>query len=125
MSAEMEKITLVLGASPNPDRYSYRAVRSLLSRKIPVIAIGKRDFVRDDLKIMKTLPEDIGSVHTIALYLNANNQKEYYDDILSLRPERIIFNPGTANTEFEELLRKKGIEVVNDCMLVMLSCGKF
>jgi hypothetical protein len=125
MSAEMEKITLVLGASPNPERYSYRAVRSLLSRKIPVIAIGKRDFVRDDLKITKKLPEDIGSVHTIALYLNANNQKEYYDDILLLRPERIIFNPGTANTELEELLRKKGIEVVSDCMLVMLSCGKY
>jgi predicted CoA-binding protein len=125
MLVEMEKITLVLGASPNPDRYSYRAVRSLLSRKIPVIAIGKRDFVRDDLKIMKKLPEDIGSVHTIALYLNANNQKEYYDDILSLRPARIIFNPGTANTELEELLRSKGIEVVTDCMLVMLSCGKY
>jgi len=118
-------MTLVLGASPNPDRYSYRAVRSLLSRKIPVIAIGKRDFVRDDLKIMKKLPADIGSVHTIALYLNANNQKEYYDDILSLKPARIIFNPGTANTELEELLRKKGVEVVSDCMLVMLSCGKY
>jgi predicted CoA-binding protein len=125
MLAEMEKITLVLGASPNPERYSYRAVRSLLSRKIPVIAIGKRDFVRDDLKIMKKLPEDIGAVHTIALYLNANNQKEYYDDILSLKPARIIFNPGTANTEFEEILREKGIEVITDCMLVMLSCGKY
>ena len=107
MLAEMEKITLVLGASPNPERYSYRAVRSLLSRKIPVIAIGKRDFVRDDLKIMKKLPEDIGSVHTVALYLNAKNQKEYYDDILSLRPARIIFNPGTANTEFEDIIKKK------------------
>jgi hypothetical protein len=121
----MEKITLVLGASPNPDRYSYRAVRSLLARKIPVIAIGRRDFVRDDLKIMKKLPDDIGTVHTIALYLNANNQKPYYDDILALRPARIIFNPGTANTELEELLREKGIEVVSDCMLVMLSCGKY
>jgi hypothetical protein len=125
MMEEMEKITLVLGASPNPDRYSYRAVRSLLSRKMPVIAVGRRDFEKDDLKIMKKLPEDISSVHTIALYLNANNQKEYYDDIISLKPARIIFNPGPANTEFEEILRKKGIEVVSDCMLVMLACGKF
>jgi uncharacterized protein len=121
----MEKITLVLGASPNPERYSYRAVRSLLSRNMPVIAVGRRDFKKDDLKIMKKLPEDISSVHTIALYLNANNQREYYDDIISLKPARIIFNPGTANTEFEEILRKKGIEVVSDCMLVMLACGKF
>ena len=125
MLEKMEKITQVLGASPNPERYSYRAVRSLLSKKIPVIAVGKRDFVRDDLKIMKRLPEDIRSVHTIAMYLNANNQREYYDDIISLKPRRIIFNPGTANTEFEEILREKGIEVISDCMLVMLSCGRF
>jgi predicted CoA-binding protein len=125
MLEEMEKTTLVLGASPNPERYSYRAVRSLLSRKIPVIAVGKRDFDRDDLKIMKRFPEDICSVHTVALYLSANNQREYYDDIISLNPRRIIFNPGTANSEFEEKLRKKGIEVVSDCLLVMLSCGKY
>jgi predicted CoA-binding protein len=121
----MEKITLVLGASPNHERYSYRAVRSLLSRKIPVIAIGKRDFLQDDLIIRKGMPQDVGPVHTVALYLNAKNQKEYYDYILSLKPARIIFNPGTANIEFENILRKQGIEFVSDCLLVMLSCGKF
>jgi len=121
----MEKTTLVLGASPNPERYSYRAVRSLLSRKMPVIAIGKRDFLQDDLKIRKGLPKDVGPVHTVSLYLNANNQKEYYDYILSLKPARIIFNPGTDNIEFEDILRKQGIEVISDCMLIMLSCGKF
>jgi predicted CoA-binding protein len=121
----VEKTTLVLGASPNPERYSYRAVRSLQAEDIPVIAIGKRNINTDDLIIIKGMPDDIGPVHTIALYLNANNQKEYYDYILSLKPERVIFNPGTANPEFEDILREKGIEVVSDCLLVMLSCGKF
>jgi len=121
----MEKLTVVLGASPNPGRYSYRAVKSLLSRKIPVIAIGKREFLQDDFKIRKGFPEDFGPVHTVAMYLNAYNQKEYYNYILSLKPARIIFNPGTANIEFEEILVKQGIEVVSDCMLIMLSCGKF
>jgi len=121
----MKKTTLVLGASPKPERYSYRAVRSLLSRKMQVIAIGKREFDMDDFIIRKGMPDDIGPVHTVALYLNANNQKEYYDYVVSLNPKRIIFNPGTANLEFEEILRKKGIEVVTDCMLVMLACGKF
>lgn len=121
----MKKITLVLGASSDPERYSYRAVRSLLSRKIPVIAIGKRDFKSDDLNIIKGMPDNIGPVHTVALYLNANNQKEYYDYVLGLNPKRIIFNPGTANSEFERMLKKIDIEVVTDCMLVMLACGKF
>jgi uncharacterized protein len=121
----MEKTTLVLGASPKPERYSYRAIRSLLSRKMPVIAIGKRDYELDDLKIKKGKPSDIGPVHTVALYLNAKNQEEYYDYIISLKPKRIIFNPGTTNTELENLLRKNDIDFVNDCLLVMLSCGKF
>jgi predicted CoA-binding protein len=121
----MEKITLVLGASPNPERYSLKAVRTLQSKNIPVIAIGRRDIDTDNLRIRKGLPDDIGPVHTVTLYLNAENQKEYYDYILSLHPRRVIFNPGTANSEFADMLKKENIEVVSDCMLVMLACGKF
>jgi predicted CoA-binding protein len=121
----MEKITLVLGASPNPERYSNRAVRSLKNKNIPVIAIGKRESYIDDVRISKGLPDKLGQVHTVSLYLNATNQKEYYCFILSLNPKRVIFNPGTENDDFAELLMSEGIEVVSGCMLVMLSCGNF
>lgn len=121
----MEKITLVLGASPNPDRFAYKAIRSLQRRNIPVIAIGRRDVDLDGLKIKKGMPADIGPVHTITLYMNAKNQKEYYDYMLSLQPKRIVFNPGTTNPEFAELAKEKGIEVIDDCLLVMLNTGKF
>jgi len=121
----MEKTTLVLGASPNPDRFAYKAIRSLQRRNIPVVAIGRRDVDLGNLQIRKGMPDDLGNVHTITVYMNANYQKEFYDYILSLSPKRIIFNPGTANPELAEKARKKGIEVVEDCMLVMLNTGKF
>src|SRR5664280_1385921 len=121
----MEKITLVLGASPNPERYSFRAVRTLQCRNIPVIAIGRRDFNNDNLIIRKGMPEDIGTVHTVTMYLSAKNQKEYYDYILSLHPKRVIFNPGATNPEFEDILEKENIEVVTDCLLAMLACRQF
>ncbi len=121
----MEKITLVLGASPKPERYSNRAVRTLKNNHIPVIAIGRRDYDHDGLKILKGIPRDIGPVHTISLYLSADNQKEYYDQILSLHPIRVIFNPGAANPEFENILEKENIEVVTDCMLAMMACRQF
>ncbi len=121
----MDKTTLVLGASPKPDRFAYKAVRSLQRRNIPVIAIGRRDFDLEGIKIRKGKPEDIGPVHTVTLYLNPNNQKEYYDYILSLGPSRIIFNPGTWNPELAEMAAGEGIKVVNDCMLIMLNNGKF
>jgi hypothetical protein len=121
----MEKVTLVLGASPNPDRFAYKAVRSLQRRNIPVIAIGRKDVDLDNLKIRKGMPDDIGYVHTVTMYMNAINQKEYQNYILSLKPKRIIFNPGTANPQFAELAAKEGIEVVDNCLLVMLNTGKF
>jgi predicted CoA-binding protein len=121
----MEKTTLVLGASPNPDRFAYKAVRSLQRRDIPVIAIGRKDVDLGNLLIRKGMPDDLGFVHTVAMYMNANNQKEYQNYILSLKPKRIIFNPGTTNPQFAELARKAGIEVVENCLLIMLNTGKF
>lgn len=121
----MEKTTLVLGASPKRNRFAYKAVRSLQRRNIPVIAIGKKNTNLDGILIRMGKPKDIGNIHTVTIYLNERNQKEYYDYILSIKPRRIIFNPGTINPEFAEMARKEGIEVLESCMLIMLNNGKF
>jgi hypothetical protein len=121
----MEKPTLVLGASPNPNRFAYQAVRTLQRMNLPVIAIGRRDADIGNLMIRKGMPDDIGEVHTVTLYMSAKHQIEYYDFIFSLHPKRIIFNPGTANPELAKAASMKGIEVVEDCMLVMLNNGRF
>lgn len=121
----MEKTTLVLGASSKPDRFAYKAIRSLQRRNIPVIAIGRKDVDLDGIKIRQGQPTDIGPVHTITLYLNPRNQEEYYDYILSLEPSRIIFNPGTSNPLLADIARSKGIEVIEECMLIMLNSSRF
>jgi hypothetical protein len=121
----MEKLTLVLGASAKPERFSYDAVRSLQRNNIPVIAIGRRDADLGDIKITRKFPDVSSGIHTVTLYMSAANQKEYYSSIFSLNPKRIIFNPGTINPELADMARRKGIEVVNDCMLVMLNKGIF
>lgn len=121
----MVKTTLVLGASPNPDRVSYQAVKSLKKRDIPFIAIGKKAYEDSDMKIITGMPADIAKIHTVTLYLGPPNQTEYYDYIISLHPKRIIFNPGTVNPELEKLATEKGIEVVEGCMLVMLKTGQY
>jgi len=53
------------------------------------------------------------------------NQAALYDNILNINPKRVVFNPGTENAEFEEMLRSKGVEVVENCTLVMLNYGIF
>ncbi len=118
------KKTLVLGASSNPDRYSFLAINKLKSRSHDVVAIGKRKGTVNGIDI-DTKPEPLEGIDTVTLYLNSNNQKPYYDYILSLKPKRIIFNPGAENDELEKLAKEKGIQTMEACTLVLLSTGQY
>ena len=119
-----KKTTLVLGASPKPDRYSNIAVRRLLAAGHPVIAVGHRVGVVGDQPILAEVPEG-RSLNTVTLYLNARNQEGWINRVLALRPERIIFNPGAENPVLAERAAAQGIEVVEGCTLVMLSAGTY
>ena len=118
------KKTVVLGASPNPQRYSYLAVQRLRNAGHPVAAIGRKAATVGDVEIV-TDRHAAKDVDTVTLYLNATNQKEYYDYILSLHPRRIIFNPGAENPELEALAASHGIQPVEACTLVLLSTGQY
>ena len=118
------KKTMVLGASANPQRYSYLAVQSLRTAGHPVAAVGRKQAVVGDVEIVTDTPA-VADVDTVTLYLNAAHQKEYYDYILSLHPRRIIFNPGAENPELGALAAANGIEPVEACTLVMLSTGQY
>jgi uncharacterized protein len=124
MMATTSKKTLVLGASSNPERYSYIAINRLRKYNHPTVAIGRRKGKVGDIDIdMEKKP--IEGVDTITLYLNAANQKQYYDYILSLQPKRIIFNPGAENDELYDIARKNGIQPMEACTLVLLSTGQY
>jgi predicted CoA-binding protein len=116
--------TLVLGASPNPQRYSFMAVKELQAHHHPVVAIGKKPGVIENVSILTNHPP-LENIHTVTLYLNSEHQKEYYDYILSLQPKRIIFNPGAENKELFLLAKQHGIEPVEACSLVMLHTGQY
>ena len=118
------KKTLVLGASENPERYSYLAVNKLFRLNHPVVAIGKRKGKVGEIEI-DTEQKPLTDIDTISLYLNPQNQKPYYDYILSLKPQRIIFNPGTENDELEKLATQNKIKVMEACTLVLLSTGQY
>ncbi len=116
--------TLVVGASPNPQRYSNKAVRLLKRYNHNVVPLGIRTGEIDNLQIITGKPE-IPDIHTVTLYIGPEKQTEYYDYLLGLHPERIIFNPGTENAEFIHLAEKQGVEVVQNCTLVMLNSDLF
>ena len=118
------KRTVVLGASPNPSRYSYTAVNQLLNKGHIPLPVGIRAGKISDIEIQIGMPK-ISDVDTVTLYISPKHQDAYEDYILSLAPKRLIFNPGTENLAFGKRAKEAGIEVEYACTLVMLSTGQF
>jgi len=118
------KKTLVLGASGNPARYSYLAMHRLRQQGHEVVAIGKRKTTVAGVPV-ETEGQAWKDVDTVTLYLNPANQESWYDYILTLKPNRIIFNPGAENPELAMLAAEQDIETLEACTLVMLSTGQY
>lgn len=120
------KKTVIIGASNNRGRYAQIAAGMLKEYRHPIVPIGIHggEIHGEAILDMKERPA-IQDVDTVTLYLSPKNQKEWYDYFLSLKPKRIIFNPGTENNELMELAKQENIETVRGCTLVMLRTGQY
>ncbi|MFC2137368.1 CoA-binding protein [Bacteroidota bacterium] len=116
--------TVVIGASPNPIRYSNKAMKILVENNGEVIPIGNKKGQVHNINIINNKP-DLRDIHTVLLYLGPERQKEYYNYILKIKPKRIIFNPGTYNSEFAKLLKNNHIHVIHNCALNMIYYGQY
>jgi hypothetical protein len=116
--------TLILGATENKERYAYKAINNLIAKSHQVVAIGARKGMALDV-IIETEKMSFQGIDTVSLYLNSKAQKEYYEYVISLKPRRVIFNPGTENEEFYDLLRKNNISFEESCTLVLLATNQY
>lgn len=118
------KNTLIIGASPNPMRYAYKAAHMLKAKGHPIINVGVKQG-----EVAGVAIEQPGILHadidTITLYIGKDIQHGYYDYIIQTKPKRVIFNPGTENEELELLLEENNIESLEACTLVLLSTGQY
>lgn len=118
------KKTLVLGATAKPDRYAFKAISKLAEAGHSVIAIGQNAGEIGTVKIQtKMIP--LANINTVSLYLNPVRQKDYYNYIIEAQPKRVIFNPGTENPEFYQLLNLNEIKYEISCTLVLLATNQF
>ncbi|BDU23599.1 CoA-binding protein [Flavobacterium sp. GSB-24] len=124
MKTMKSKKTLVIGASTNPERYSYRAVNMLVGKGHSVLAIGQKAGEVAGVKIQtKAIP--VKNIDTITLYLNPGRQRDYYNYIIEAKPKRVVFNPGTENPELYQLLELNDIQVEVACTLVLLATNQY
>ena len=120
----MNKKTLVLGVSLKTDRYSYLALQKLVDHHYEVEAFGLKPGIVAGITIDTTL-NLYENIHTVTLYVNPKAQQSYYDYIVSLKPKRVIFNPGTENPEFYAILTAHHISYEVACTLVLLSINQY
>lgn len=120
------KKTLIVGATTNPSRYAYLAAKMFAERGMDFIPIGikKGEVFGRNILDLKSKPE-LKDIHTITLYIGPDHQEEWMEYLISLKPKRIIFNPGSENPIFFKSASEAGIEVLPACNLVMLSTGQF
>lgn len=118
------KVTLVIGGSLKPERYSNKAIIKLNKYGHKVFSIGLRSGNVDGIEILTAHP-NFENIDTVTLYIGPSHQNEYFEYIINLKPKRVIFNPGTENAELSKTLIANDIEVVEHCTLVMLDYGLY
>lgn len=123
MNANNTPYTLVVGASTNPERYAYKAIRALRRQNIPVKAFGLREGQVEDVNIQTSLPQD--QPDTITLYIGPDRQDSLIPQLIALKPRRILFNPGTENPHFIQQAQSAGIETELACTLVLLASNQY
>ena len=118
--------TVIIGATPNPNRYAYAAAQRLKNNRFPFVPVGikKGEVFGEKILDLRQNPI-IKDVHTVTMYIGPHNQAEWEDYIISLSPKRVIFNPGTENAEFTKKLLKNHIEAEEACTLVLLGTGTY
>ena len=118
------KTTLIIGATPNPNRFAYRAAHMLSEYGHDIVLYGIKKGTVAGQSILNEWPSEI-AVDTITLYISSKWQMPYYQKMIDLKPQRIIFNPGTENQELESMASEAGIECLRACTLVMLQTNQY
>jgi predicted CoA-binding protein len=121
---QMKKKTLVFGASLKPERYANIAIHKLVNHGHEVVAFGSKKGEVAGITIDTELMS-YKDIDTVTLYLSDTNQTPYYGYLIKLGPERVIFNPGTENPEFYNLLKQNNIEAEEACTLVLISTNQY
>lgn len=117
--------TVVLGASPQKERYSYLAFQTLQAQGRPFVLVNPRYQEIEGHPVVPGLADVQGPVATVSMYLAPERQQDVEADLVALKPGRVIFNPGAENPALQRRLEAVGIPTLEACTLVLLRTGQF
>ena len=115
----------MLGASPKPNRYAFKAMQMLRQHGHEPLPVNPAYDEILGVKCYRRIDDVPAPIDTLTVYLGKRRSDPLVAQITKAAPRRIILNPGAENDELTSAARKLGIEVVEGCTLVMLSVGTF
>ena len=115
----------ILGASNNPERYANQAQRALTARGHQVVPITPRADTIDGVPCAARLADVDGPLDTLTMYVGPAISDQLTDEIVAVRPGRVIFNPGSENPRLAARLTQAGIAHECACTLVLLTTNQF
>ena len=121
----MPEIVAIIGASEKKDRFSHKAMTALIEHGYDIRLVNPFKATIDGHKCFNAVTEIREKINTVTLYVNPRRFRDHVEDVLQVKPGRVIMNPGTEDTDMEKILEDAGIEVFRACTLVLLSSGRF
>ncbi len=115
----------ILGASDKSHRYAYQAFKMLLEYGHKPLPVSPRLTELAGVPVVKSLNEIQDSVDTLTMYVGPEISSRIQNEILALKPKRVIFNPGSENRKLAEALNAAGIATEEACTLVLLRTKQF
>jgi predicted CoA-binding protein len=122
------EVVAVLGASSDTSRYSFKAMELLKQYGHQALPIHPRETEVAGIKVFPSLRDLINKglkVDTLTMYVNPALSTKVQQEILDLKPSRVIFNPGSENPDLEKVHRANGIKVEEACTLVLLRTNQY
>ena len=121
----MPQIVAILGASKDPSRYAHKAQLMLNTKGHTVVPINPKYDIINGIQSYPNLASYPHKIDTVTVYVRPSILSGLTKDIIQASPDRIIFNPGTTDSNLIELIQKAGIKVETACTLVLLSTSQF
>ncbi len=116
---------LIVGASEKPDRYANKAMKALLEKGHEVVLLNPRLSTIDGRQVYQAPAAVKETIDTITVYVGPDKIAGLADELIKLKPQRVIFNPGSESEIAISQFSDNGIKVIRGCTLVMLATGQF
>jgi predicted CoA-binding protein len=121
----MPETVAIIGASEKKDRFAHMAMTALLDHGHEVRLVNPFKETIDGQKCFKAVTDINEKINTVTLYVNPHRFRDHIEEVIKVKPERVIMNPGTTDADMQKKLEDAGINVLRACTLVLLSSGRF